>query len=229
MLRKKTRVVFTDRSIDSVNSFLREISHFKPLTTEEEYKLWSLIQQGDEKAGEQLVLANLRYAVMVAKDYLRSNAPFEDLIQAGGEGLIKAVKTYDASRGYRFITYATWFVENEVRKFAKDYCLHNSESLDKPAFVDEEDGPTDMDNVYAWSNQSADWNLRYQDALFELKNRAEKRQCGFYALTADLHQMLIDGYSIADFARKNHLNKKQMAHFLAILREEAGVLHTEAA
>ena len=61
MIRKDERLVFTDRSIRSVDSYLSEISPYKPLTTNDEYKLWILMQYGDEKARERLICANLRY------------------------------------------------------------------------------------------------------------------------------------------------------------------------
>ena len=228
MIRKNERLVFTDRSIRSVDSFLSEICHYKPLTTQEEYALWSLMQQGDDSARQQLICSNLRYAIRAAKKYLGSKAPFEDLIQAGCEGLVKAARTFDASLGYRFISYATWFVENEVRKAANDYILHNDKSLDTPLCPDKEDGPRIVDCIYARPCQSTDWNLRYYDALVELKRRAEERQFGFGALAAELHQMLTDGYTTSDFARKNRLNEKQMTRLLTVLREEATALRPAA-
>ena len=221
MERKSRNVVFTDRSIDSVNHFLRQISRYKPLTTAEERELWAQIRQGDNQARERLICANLRYAVSVAKKFLWSKAPFEDLIQAGCEGIIKATKMFDATLGYRFISYATWFVENEVRKAAIDYVTHDSESLDAPYYADEEDGSKVADHLCAHPSQSTDWNLRYLDALADLKQRAEKRQFGFGPLAADLHQMLLDGYTTNDFAQKHHLKERQMTRFLTILREEA--------
>ncbi len=224
---KKASIVFTDRSNRSVNRFLNEISHHKPLTTDEEYALWSRMQHGDKHAQEQLVCANLRYAVAVAKKFLWSHAPFEDLIQAGCEGLVKAALSFDASLGYRFISYATWFVENEVRKAANDYILHEGESLDKP-LNDDGEGPTKKDMLCARPCQSTDWNLRYYDTLANLKRRAEERQFGFGALTADLHKMLTDGYTTADFARKKHLNEKQMNRLLTVLREEFTALRPTA-
>lgn len=218
------RIIFTDRSIRSVDRFLKEISRFKPLTTEEEYRLWSLMQQGDKHAREQLICANLRYVVKVAKKYFWQGVPFEDLIQAGCEGLVRAASQFDASLGYRFISYATWFVEYEVKKTAKDYEFHKGESLDTPLYPNETDGPQAVDCICGWSCQSTDWNQRYHDTLVELKLRADKRQFGFGALTAELHQMLSAGYTTSDFARKHRLNEKQMARLLSVLREEAAAL-----
>lgn len=228
MISRNARLVFTDRSIRSVDNYLSEISPYKPLTTEQEYKLWILMQYGDEKARERLICANLRYVVKTAKKYLGAKAPFEDLIQAGNEGLVKAAMTFDASLGYHFISYATWFVENEVRKVAYDYIEHKVKSLDAPRRVGKEDGLQLVDCIYARPCQSTDWNLRYHETLVELKHRAEERQCGFGALTAELHQMLANGYTTSDFARKHHLNEKQMTRLLTVLREEATTLRLAA-
>ena len=228
MISKKERLVFTDRSVRSVDNYLSEISPYKPLTTAQEYKLWILMQYGDEKARERLICANLRYVVKAAKKYLRSNAPFEDLIQAGNEGLVKAAMTFDASLGYRFISYATWFVENEVRKAAYDYIEHDVESLDTPLWSDKKDEPLFVDSLNASPCQSTDWNIRYHETLVELKRRAEERQFGFGALTDELHQMLANGYTTSDFARKHHLNEKQMTRLLTVLREEATTLSLAA-
>ena len=212
-------ITFTDRSVRSVDLFLSDVNSTTPLTTEQEYNLWALMRQGDSSARNQLIEANLRFAVSVAKRFLPSGASFEDLIQAGCEGLVRAADKFDASLGYRFISYATWFVKNEVSKAAYDYIKHHAESLDAP--ISDDDGKTYADFLRCSPCQSTDWNLRYRDALETLKRQAEERQYGLGKLTAELHQMLIDGYTTADFAKRHHLNEQKMLHILSILREEA--------
>jgi RNA polymerase sigma factor (sigma-70 family) len=212
-------ISFTDRSVRSVDLFLRYVNSTTPLTTEQEYNLWALMRQGDSRARNQLIEANLRFAVSVAKRFLPSGASFEDLIQAGCEGLVRAVDKFDASLGYRFISFATWFVKNEVSKAAYDYIEHHVESLDAP--ISDDDDKTYVDYLRCSPCQSTDWNLRYRDALETLKRQAEERQYGLGKLTAELHQMLIDGYTTADFAKRHHLNEQKMLHILSILREEA--------
>jgi RNA polymerase sigma factor (sigma-70 family) len=177
------------------------------------------MRQGDSRARNQLIEANLRFAVSVAKRFLPSGASFEDLIQAGCEGLVRAADKFDASLGYRFISYATWFVKNEVSKAAYDYIKHHAESLDAP--ISDDDDKTYVDYLRCSPCQSTDWNLRYRDALETLKRQAEERQYGLGKLTAELHQMLIDGYTTADFAKRHHLNEQKMLYILSILREEA--------
>ena len=223
------RISYTDRSIRSVDIFLKEIRRSKPLTFDEEYNLWCRMQNGSRSAREQLVYANLRYVVTVAKSYLPSGAAFEDLIQAGNEGLVQAVDKFDATLGFRFISFATWFVKNEVRKAAYKYISHKHISLDNPISRDEEDGEKHIDRYYGHPCQSADWNLRYREALEDLKNRMDKRQSGLAPLVGQLHQMLLEGYTTSDFARKHRLNEQQMTRLLTMLREEATPLLSSAA
>ena len=131
-------ITFTDRSVRSVDLFLSDVKATTLLTTEQEYNLWALMRQGDSRARNQLIEANLRFAVSVAKRFLPSGASFEDLIQAGCEGLVRAADKFDASLGYRFISFATWFVKNEVSKAAYDYIKHHAESLDAPISDDDD-------------------------------------------------------------------------------------------
>ena len=149
MYQNGKNIIFTDRSVDSVNSFLCIASRSQPLTNSEEYELWVRIRQGSQKAREQLVNANLRYVVKIAKKYLVSRAPFEDLLMAGCEGIIKAVDRFDATLGFRFISYATKYIENEVRKTAYDHICHDASSLDKPVDVEKKDGDNQIDFLYA--------------------------------------------------------------------------------
>lgn len=223
------QIIFTNRTVNSINQYLSNIRKSKPLTIKEEYDLWLLKQQGSKSAREQLIFANLRYVISVAKKYLNSKAPFEDLIQAGNEGLIRAVDKFDASLGYHFISFATWYIENEVRKAAYDYIRHDAISLDESVDADDEKGTTRIDFLTAYPCQSTDWNIRYIDTLNDLKAKADKRQYGLGHLTAKLHEMLINGYTTSDFARKYHLSETEMNRLLTILREEANLSLCSAA
>ena len=223
------QIVYTDRSNENVNYILSSIRPSEPLTTEQEYDLWERMRSGSEQAREQLIFANLRYVVTIAKKYVGSKASLDDLLQSGNEGLVRAVDKFNASFGYRLISYATWYIENEVRKTAYDYLRNKCVSLDEPLYADDDDNPTRMDYLCARPCQSTDWNLRYRDALEHLKRRAEERQYGLGRLTAELHQMLLDGYNTSDFARSHKLTESQMKRLFAILHEEASSLLTMAA
>ena len=98
-----------------------------------------------------------------------------------------------------------------------------------PINAEEADGDTKLDRLTARPCQSTDWNLRYREALEDLKRRAEERQYGLSRLTEELYQMLLDGYSTSDFARKHRFTEKHMTRLLNTLREEAGLPLPQAA
>ena len=118
MYKNGKNITFTDRSNSCVDMFLKDINKWHPLTNKEEYELWLLMHQGSKKARDKFINANLRYVVSVAKRYLASGTAFEDLIMAGSLGITKAADMFDASLGYRFISFATWYIECEIRKTA---------------------------------------------------------------------------------------------------------------
>ena len=221
MYKNGKNITIIDHSVNSVERIMKDLRKCKPLTPEEEHELWLDMKQGSKKAFDSLVRSNMPYAMSIAKKYMPSRARLEDLFQAGCEGLVIAAHKYDASLGCHFISYATWYVENEVRKAAYNYIKHDIVSLNEPINVEEADGDTKLDRLTARPCQSTDWNLRYREALEDLKRRAEERQYGLSRLTEELYQMLLDGYSTKDFARKHHFGEKQMTRLLNILREEA--------
>ena len=229
MYQNGKNISFTDRSVGSVNSFLSSVSKSEPLTLEQEYALWLRMRQGDNQARDQLISANLRYVVAVAKRYVPSGTSLEDLIMAGCEGIVKAADKFDATRGFRFITFATWSIESEVRKAAYDHLRHNVASLDAPLSSDDEDSSTLGDLLEATSTNAPDWNLHYDDAVSQLSSHADKHLCGAGTLVAELHQMLQQGYAISDFARKHHLSERQLSHFLDMLRGESLHVFRQAA
>lgn len=99
---------------DSTRFYLKEISKIPLLTYEEEKALAIRIANGDEEAVDEMVLHNLRLVVMVAKKYKGCGLPLLDLIQEGNTGLIEGAKKFDLSKGYRFSTYATWWIRQKI-------------------------------------------------------------------------------------------------------------------
>jgi len=107
-------------SLDSLRLYLRSIGKVELLTAVEEVSLAKQIERGDMNAKEQMVKANLRLVVSIAKGYLGRGLTFLDLIQEGSLGLIRAVEKFDYRRGYKFSTYATWWIRQAVTRAIAD-------------------------------------------------------------------------------------------------------------
>ena len=99
---------------DSLGSYLAEIAHSKPLSSADEVDLARKIKQGDERARNRLVEANLRFVVSVAKEYHNRGVPLADLISAGNMGLITAAERFDEDKGFKFISYAVWWIRQAI-------------------------------------------------------------------------------------------------------------------
>ena len=107
-------------SLDSLRLYLREIGKVPLLTAEQEVSLAKRIERGDLNAKRAMVEANLRLVVSIAKSYLGRGLSFLDLIQEGSLGLIRAVEKFDYRRGYKFSTYATWWIRQAVTRAIAD-------------------------------------------------------------------------------------------------------------
>ncbi len=101
--------------------YLRDISRYKPLATQEEYKKAVLIKQGDSEALDQLVKANLRFVVSVARNYQNQGMSLVDLINEGNLGLIKAAKRFDEKKNFKFISYAVWWIRQAILQGLADH------------------------------------------------------------------------------------------------------------
>ena len=122
---------------DPVRVYLKEIGRVPLLTSEEEIELSIRISDGDEKAKQRLAEANLRLVVSIAKRYVGRGMQFLDLIQEGNLGLIKAVEKFDYSKGYKFSTYATWWIRQAITRAIADQArtiripVHMVETINK--------------------------------------------------------------------------------------------------
>lgn len=106
----------TPRETYSLQVYFRELVKETPLAPEEEVVLVRRARQGDRQALERLIRANLRFVVSVAKQYQGCGLPIEDLINEGNLGLLKAVEKFDETRGFKFISYAVWWIRQSILK-----------------------------------------------------------------------------------------------------------------
>ena len=122
---------------DPVKLYLREIGKIPLLTAEEEMEFATRALEGDEEATKRLVEANLRLVVSIAKKYVGRGMLFLDLIQEGNMGLIKAVEKFDVTKGYKFSTYATWWIRQAITRSIADQArtiripVHMVETINK--------------------------------------------------------------------------------------------------
>ena len=129
-------------SLDSLRLYLREIGRVHLLTAEQEVSLAKRIERGDMRAKRQMIEANLRLVVSIAKGYLGRGLSFLDLIQEGSLGLIRAVEKFDYRKGYKFSTYATWWIRQAVTRAIADkgrtirIPVHMVEKLNKVVHVE---------------------------------------------------------------------------------------------
>ena len=104
----------TNRETASLDKYLQEIGKVDLITADEEVELAQLIKAGDQRALEKLTKANLRFVVSVAKQYQNQGLTLPDLINEGNLGLIKAAKRFDETRGFKFISYAVWWIRKSI-------------------------------------------------------------------------------------------------------------------
>ena len=122
---------------DPVRMYLKEIGKISLLSQDEELKISKRVEEGDEEAKRLLAESNLRLVVSIAKRYVGRNLSFLDLIQEGNIGLMKPVDTFDASKGYKFSTYATWWIRQAITRAIADQAktirvpVHMVETINK--------------------------------------------------------------------------------------------------
>lgn len=139
-LEKKIRILKTIQSslsTDAIRSYLFEIGRIPLLTGEEEVILAKRIENGDKEAGQLLITANLRLVVSIAKKYSKSGLELLDLIQEGNIGLMRAVEKFDYKKGFKFSTYATWWIRQAITRAIADQArtirvpVHMIETINK--------------------------------------------------------------------------------------------------
>tara|TARA_R110002050_G_C8896413_1_gene509800 strand:- start:685 stop:1554 length:870 start_codon:yes stop_codon:yes gene_type:complete len=121
MRQLKITQQITDRSQPSLDRYLSDVSKEKLITIEEEVELTRKIKKGDQKALHELTRANLRFVVSVAKQYQNQGLSLPDLISEGNLGLIRAAQRFDETRGFKFISYAVWWIRQNILSALSDH------------------------------------------------------------------------------------------------------------
>ena len=122
---------------NSIKIYMREMGQFSMLSADEEIKLANRIAEGDQSAKNELVEANLRLVVSLARHYQGCGLSYQDLIQEGNIGLIKAAEKFDVSKGFRFSTYASWWIKQAISRAIADQSrtiripVHMTENINK--------------------------------------------------------------------------------------------------
>lgn len=128
---------FDDASDDSVRLYLREIGKIPLLSAEEEFNLAQRVLQGDKRAKDKMAESNMRLVVSIAKRYSGRGLDFLDLIQEGNTGLLRAVEKFDPDKGFKFSTYATWWIRQAITRAIADQArtiripVHMVETINK--------------------------------------------------------------------------------------------------
>ena len=120
MRQLKITQQITKRESKSLEKYLQEVSREPMITADEEVDLAQKIKDGDDRALNRLVRANLRFVISVAKQYQNTGLTLEDLINEGNLGLIEEAKRYDHTKGFKFISYAVWWIRQSILKAAAD-------------------------------------------------------------------------------------------------------------
>ena len=170
-------ITYINRSILSVKLLLKEIAKFSLLTADDEYDLWQRMQEGSHAAREKLINCNMRFVLSLARKYLWSGVAFEDLVICGAIGLTRAADRFEATRGYRFITYAVWWIEDEMKKAITEHWSHyNTKSLDAPINpYDSTEERTYFDIIENGNGNAPDWAMTYLSEMEAVKEKVRKR------------------------------------------------------
>lgn len=168
MRQLKIAQQITSRETISVSKYLQEVSTIPLLTMDEELALPAKIKEGDARALKRFVEGNLRFVVSVAKQYQGSGEKLDDLISAGNEGLIEAAKRFDTTRGFKFISYAVWWIRQSIQKHIAENSKQIRLPLNKISLVNK------IKTVTSQLEQSLQRNPSVEEIREEIELKFEK-------------------------------------------------------
>ena len=168
MRQLKIAQQITSRETISVSKYLQEVSTIPLLTMDEELALPAKIKEGDARALKRFVEGNLRFVVSVAKQYQGSGEKLDDLISAGNEGLIEAAKRFDTTRGFKFISYAVWWIRQSIQKHISENSKQIRLPLNKISLVNK------IKTVTSQLEQSLQRNPSVEEIREEIELKFEK-------------------------------------------------------
>lgn len=171
----------TLRDTRSLNSYFTEINSIPLLTMDEEFELGMQAYDGDEEARQKLVKHNLRFVVSVAKQFTGKGVRFEDLINEGNIGLIEASQRFDPTRGFKFISYAVWY----IRRYLLTYIRGNANTIRFPMNKLTKNGS--IRRELALLEQQLERTPSYDEMVEALSENFTKEQIAFY--TNDIENM----------------------------------------
>ena len=225
----------TNRDTESLEMYLREISKVRLITINDEIQLARKIKNGDRKSLEKLINSNLRFVVSVAKQYQNQGLSLADLINEGNLGLIKAAERYDESRGFKFISYAVWWIRQailqavaeqsrivrlplnkicSITKISKAY-TKLEQNFQREPMAEE---IAELLNLHDEIVKEALLTMSFHLSLDAPLGDNENEEYTFYDLLANQEQLIPDGFLI------NQSLKIEISRVLEMLPEREGVI-----
>jgi len=189
----------TDRGQDSIDKYFQDISKYDLLSPQEEVELTRLIKKGDKKALEKLTLANLRFVVSVAKQYQNRGLNLQDLINEGNLGLIRAAQRFDETRGFKFISYAVWWIRQAIIQAIGEQCRIVRLPLNKVANINKINRAiTELEQKF--EREPTDEEIARQAELSEeMVSTAQQIKKRHHSLDAPLKGQEEDAGNLIDF------------------------------
>lgn len=151
--------------LDEIDIYFRDINRYRALSRKREVELSERIQKGDDEALNELVNANLRFVVSLAKKYRSSGVPFHDLISEGNIGLIKAARKFDGTKGVKFISYAVWWIKSAIQE-----CIMSQTRADE-YYTDEYNTAMCRDSEMEYNPNVV--NEEYESDIIDLMSRKD--------------------------------------------------------